>query len=165
MDYNRIESLKDEGFEGFETIESMMQNACRNVPHVPGVYFVLNPDLRKEFMAESTGGWFKKRNPSVEILALESNWIENALILNMGKAGGSDSSATLNSRLKQYMRFGQGKPVGHWGGRLIWQLNKSSELLICWRELLDDEPREIEKAYIQDFVRIFGKRPFANLTG
>ncbi|MBT4361920.1 MAG: hypothetical protein HOD11_13230 [Candidatus Marinimicrobia bacterium] len=165
MDYNSIASIQEEGFKGFETIGSMMQNACQNVPHIQGVYFVLNQNHIKDFLEESTGGWFKKKNPSVEQNVLEQNWVNDAIVLNMGKAGGSSSSATLNSRLKQYMNFGQGKPVGHWGGRLIWQLSTSSDLVICWKELLDDEPREVEKAYIQDFIHEFGKRPFANLTG
>jgi hypothetical protein len=165
MDYNSIESLQDEGFKGFVAIQSMMQNTCMNVPFIQGVYFVLNTTYEKTFLAESTGGWFKKKDPSVKQSDLERNWVDNTIVLNMGKAGGRDSNATLNSRLKQYMRFGQGKPVGHWGGRLIWQLSNSSELLICWKELPDDEPREIEREYIQDFFRVFGKRPFANLTG
>jgi hypothetical protein len=165
MDYNSTKSLKEHGFEGFETIGSMMDNSCKNVPCEQGIYFVLNLDLTKDFLTESTGGWFKKRNPSVEQYILEQNWVDNTLILNMGKAGGSESSATLNSRLRQYMQFGRGKAVGHWGGRLIWQLSNSSDLTICWKILPNDEPRDIERAFIQDFYRVFGKRPFANLTG
>jgi hypothetical protein len=165
MDYNSLESLKEYGFEGFESIGSMMHNSCGNVPQEQGIYFVLNPDMNKEFIKESTGGWFKKKNPSLPQHKLESNWVEDTLVLYIGKAGGPDSSATLNSRLKQYMQFGQGKAVGHWGGRLIWHLKNSHELILCWKKLPADNPRDVEKNLIQDFAQTYGMRPFANLVG
>jgi hypothetical protein len=54
---------------------------------------------------------------------------------------------TLRSRLKQYLKFGQGKNIGHYGGRLIWQLEHHSELVLCWLPMNEDEPRELEKNY------------------
>ena len=62
------------------------------------------------------------------------------------------------------MCFGQGKPVGHWGGRLIWQLEDAKDLIVCWKVLEKEEPREEEKKMIQAFKKQHeGKRPFANL--
>jgi len=29
------------------------------------------------------------------------------------------------------MKFGQGSPTGHWGGRYIWQLEDYKKLIIC----------------------------------
>lgn len=43
------------------------------------------------------------------------------------------------------MSFGQGKPVGHWGGRLIWQLEDVKDLIVCWKVLEKEEPRDVEK--------------------
>jgi hypothetical protein len=70
----------------------------------------------------------------------------------------------LQSRLRQYFSFGQGKNIGHYGGRLIWQLENSKELIVCWKALPAEDPRAIEADYIQQFVNEFSKRPFANLA-
>jgi len=85
--------------------------------------------------------------------------------LYIGKAGGSGSSATLRNRLTAYIRFGAGRPVGHWGGRLIWQLRDASDLQICWKSTGDHQPREVEKQLIHAFITAHGTRPFANLAG
>lgn len=62
------------------------------------------------------------------------------------------------------MCFGQGKPVSHWGGRLIWQLEDAKDLIVCWKVLEKEEPRNVEKEMIQEFKEQHkGKRPFANL--
>ena len=95
---------------------------------------------------------------------LKNNLVEDTLVVYIGKAGGSNSRATLHSRLKQYMRFGEGKPVGHWGGRLIWQLENHRELTVCYKTLANSEPREEEKKLILEFESIHGKIPFANLA-
>lgn len=40
MRFDSVESLRDEGFEGFIRIGELMQD-CSNVPHERGVYLVL----------------------------------------------------------------------------------------------------------------------------
>ena len=66
-----------------------------------------------------TGEFFKGKNPNVVLDELKKNWIDDTLVVYIGKAGGGNSKATLKSRLRQYFGFGQGKSIGHWGGRLI----------------------------------------------
>lgn len=62
------------------------------------------------------------------------------------------------------MSFGQGKPVDHWGSRLIWQLEDAKNLIVCRKVLEKEEPRDVEKGMIQEFKKQHkGKRPFANL--
>jgi len=90
--------------------------------------------------------------------------VEGAIVIYIGKAGKDGSSATLQSRLKQYFGFGRGGNVGHWGGRLIWQIKNSAELVVCWKALPTDDPRTVEAAFIRQFIAKFGKRPFANLS-
>jgi hypothetical protein len=112
----------------------------------------------------TTGGWFKKRNPTVSHDILTAHWVDAAHVLYIGKAGASDGSATLRSRLRQYLAFGSGKAIGHWGGRLIWHLPDSENLVVCWKITPDEVPRAVEQRLIQDFVKSYGRRPFANLT-
>jgi hypothetical protein len=113
------------------------------------------------FLTESVGGHFKGKNPTVAVNKLRSKWVEDALVLNIGKAGAG--KATLRSRLKQYVRFGQGEAVGHHGGRYIWQLAHSENQRVC-RKVTPDDPRTVEKALIENFETAYGKLPFANLN-
>ncbi|NMH26249.1 hypothetical protein [Flavobacterium solisilvae] len=159
-----MDKYKKLGFQGFLTIEELQRNSSV-IPKSMGIYYVLNLKRGKQrFLNIGTGGFFKDKNPNVSILELEQNWIENTEIIYIGKAGSLDGSATLQSRLKQYLNFGLGKKVGHWGGRYIWQIENSQELLICWKILDKEEPRKVEKDHIELFKKEYGKRPFANLT-
>lgn len=158
-----ISQLKTLGFKGFETIENIKCTNYDMLPKEIGIYIILYTADYTEFLSVSTGGAVKGRDPNVSIEELERNWVNNTPILYIGKAGGERSSATIHSRLKQYFRFGEGKPVGHWGGRYIWQLDKADALTVCWLELPDAIPAQIETALIKEFSAHYGQRPFANL--
>ncbi|HVX28920.1 MAG TPA: hypothetical protein VHA53_00465, partial [Nitrolancea sp.] len=68
----------------------------------------------------------------------------------------------LRRRLDEYRRYGAGEPVAHTGGRYIWQLADSRELLVAWRE--EPAALALEQSLIQSFKAMHdGKRPFANL--
>ena len=135
------------------------------IPKTKGVYIVLNLDNKPpEFLTDGTGGYFKGKNPNVSVGELKSNWVDNTIVVYIGKAGKEGSKATLVSRLRQYFRFGQGINVGHWGGRLVWQLKNSKDLVVCWKVLPTEDPRIVEALLIQQFKSIFSKRPFANIT-
>ncbi len=60
------------------------------------------------------------------------------------------------------MSFGRGSNVGHWGGRLIWQLADVDEMLVCWKET-SEVSRKVEEGMIADFKLKYGQWPFANL--
>jgi hypothetical protein len=90
-------------------------------------------------------------------------WLDDAIVLYIGKAGGGDSSAVLQERLWAYMRFGAGEPVAHWGGRFIWQLQNCRDLIVCWKATGEGDAAKLESELIRDFVAIHGRRPFANL--
>ena len=162
---NSIEEIKKAGFSGFKKMRDLFIDSS-SIPKTRGVYLVLNPSNDKpRYLQTGTGGYFKGKNPNVSVDELKSNWVDNALIVYIGKAGGEGSKATLNSRLKQYFGFGQGRNVGHYGGRLIWQLEHSADLIVCWKLLPNDDPETIESQLIKSFVTKFSKRPFANLKG
>ena len=160
-----IDKLKAEGFQGFVRMRALMEGSII-LPDLPGVYVVLyTKGEHPQFLDEGTGGFFKQRNPNVALDELEANWVDNAQIVYIGKAGThtKPSSATIRSRLSQYIRFGLGQSVGHWGGRYIWQIRESQDLLVCWKPT-EDEPRDVERAMIAQFKSAHhGCRPFANL--
>ena len=164
MKFNDIDEIKKAGFMGFKKMSELF--ACTySIPKEKGVYLVLNPNQKSPiFLQTGTGGHFKGKNPNVQIDELKSNWVDDSLVVYIGKAGKEGSQATLQSRLRQYFRFGQGKNVGHWGGRFIWQLKKSEELIVCWKTLPTSDPRTVEAELIRQFVSEFTKRPFANLV-
>ncbi|MBQ0085808.1 MAG: hypothetical protein KBS65_06175 [Prevotella sp.] len=152
------------GFEGFVTIQDLMTSMLC-VPKKKGVYAIIRLSNDKpHFLKVGTGGHFKGKDPNVPITELENNWVCDTDIVYIGKAGSIKGSATLHSRLNQYMKFGQGKNIGHKGGRYIWQLADSKLLLVCWLTTPDEDPEDVEKNLIQDFkLAHCGNRPFANL--
>lgn len=164
LEFNDIATIRESGFLGFAKIHDLINN-CSLIPNVKGVYMILCWDQTlAEFLSVGTGGHFKGRDPNISLAELQHHWIENTIVVYIGKAGGDDSKATLRSRLTQYFRFGQGKNVGHYGGRLIWQLKNSKDLLVCWKPLLNEDPRSVEAELIRQFVNTYKKRPFANLA-
>ena len=173
MEYRTIDDLKKAGFKGFCTVEDLRKDLS-GIPAVAGVYMVVyQGDGMPEFLENGTGGFFKGKNPNVPVSELKSNWVKDTCVVYIGKAGGVDakgkkSNSKLQKRISDYLDFGNGVSVGHWGGRLIWQIKDSKDLLFCWKAIPEQvgNPVEIEKELIADFKRQYGgKRPFANLKG
>jgi hypothetical protein len=142
------------GFEGFVSFAGLDLGV---VPASGGVYVLLREeDQPPRFLALSPAGWFKGRNPSLEPADLVDRWVSGAHVVYIGKAGTS-----LRQRLTAYRRHGQRAPVGHWGGRLVWQVG-NPEYVVAWK-VTEDERREVERRMIAAFVAAYGRRPFANL--
>jgi len=163
MNFKNIEELKELGFQGFKKMGDLFLDSSM-IPKTKGVYMVLKLDEDPEFLSVGTGGFFKGKNPNVPIAELKANWVADTIVVYIGKAGKEGSSATLNSRLKQYFGFGQGRDIGHYGGRLIWQLKGSENLVVCWNALPREDPRMVEANLIREFVSKYSARPFANLA-
>ena len=147
--------LAKAGFTGW-----MPFSAARNSNECPrngGVYVVRYGDPNPpKFLPKSCGGWFKDRDPSVAPDALDANWVEGAEIIYIGKAD------DLRRRIRQFADFGTGKPIGHWGGRLIWHLPNPEHLQIAWLETPGRSPLQVEGELIAQFRDEYGKPPFAN---
>ena len=166
--FSSADSLRSHGFTGFLSIRELRECDLQCVPGVRddiGVYVVLRTEEGvPTFLAKSTGGRFKGRDPNVSRVELRAHWVDGTTIMYVGKAGSSGKSATLRSRLRQYLAFGAGTPIGHWGGRFIWHLSSSENLVVCWKKTPDEESREVERRMIQEFKKAFHDcRPFANL--
>lgn len=158
------EDLANLEFEGFVSVRNLRASRLSEVPACPGVYVFLRAgDTPPTFLKTSPGGRFKSKDPTVPIEVLKRRWVPETTIVYIGKAGGQRKPPTLRKRLQQYLDFGAGKPVGHWGGRFIWQLTDAEELVVCWRPLDDVDPESIESTMLAEFERKHASLPFANL--
>jgi hypothetical protein len=141
------------------------------LPDSQGIYFVIYPHEWPEdlFLAKGTGGHFKGKDPNVSIEELWSNWVEDADILYIGKAGGIRNNgtpikSTLMKRIIMLLRFGNGKNIGHRGGRYLWQHENSPDFRVYWYRCTDENPICLEKQLINDFQKMYHKKPYANLV-
>jgi hypothetical protein len=147
-------SLEATGFVGWVPFSEIATSAC---PSSGGVYVITYSGAEPVgFSGRSCGGWFKGRDPAVPRQALIANWVEHAEVVYIGKAD------QLKRRLQQFADFGAGKPVGHWGGRLIWQLRSIDALRVAWKETRGRVPRAVELELLANFRALHGKPPFAN---
>jgi hypothetical protein len=108
----------------------------------------------------SVGGRFKDKDPSVSRDDLLTNWVNKTEVIYIGKAS---SSRGLRKRLKQYMDFGAGRPVAHWGGRFIWQIENCDDLVVAWKCAEEEAAEQFEARLQHDFYVQYGRLPFANL--
>lgn len=164
MNTKELEQLKKDGFCGFKTVAELRKN-INIVPELTGVYVLLRPnDDEPVFLEKGTGGFFKKKNPNVAFPKLGAKWVRDTSIVYIGKADISPKTGErgLRTRLKEYLDFGQGQNIGHWGGRYVWQLKDSAELVVCWKRV-DSNAEQVEKQMIITFHAKHGKYPFANL--
>lgn len=153
-----IEKLKESGFKGFKSV-AQLRMSLEDIPQEKGVYVVIrDTDDAPDFVKVGTGGRHKGRNPNVEIEQLETNWVGGTSIVYIGQ-----TERNLKKRLRELIKFGQGQPVAHWGGRLLWQLRDAENLKVAWKELPDQNPKEVERNMLTDFESIYFKLPFANL--
>jgi len=159
MNFDTLDSVRLAGFTGFLPPPVLYRSNCSQIPPLPGIYLVLRAtSLPPQFTPLNRGGHFKGRDPTLPISTLQARWVPGTAVLYIGKA-----STSLRRRLSSYIKFGYGHPVGHWGGRLIWQLTDCDQLLLCWQPVVGTDPREMERLLIEEFVEKYGRLPFANL--
>jgi hypothetical protein len=154
--------LESAGFVGWRTWEKLRETDFSEVPSAPAAYVVYRPSTGEpSLLATNPGGRFKDQDPSVTVEMLRAKWVPDSLVVYIGKAD------VASRRLKQFARFGAGEPVGHWGGRYLWQLADSADLLVAWHAIAWSEAaRDYEKRLLARFAELHaGARPFANLTG
>lgn len=96
--------------------------------------------------------------------ALAAEWVADADVLFIGKAGpGSKGNRGLRRQIQEFVDFGNGKPPGHWDGRLIWQLADPGTLLVAWQELPAEALNAAQANHHAQFIQHHGRLPFANL--
>ena len=162
MPINR-QTLKADGFTGFRPLGDLDIN---RIPQKPGIFAVLSLEGNTpQFLAKSTAGIFKKKDPTLKADAVAAEWVDGADVLYVGKAGpGSKGNRGLRRQIQEFVDFGKGKPPGHWDGRLIWQLATAGSLIIAWKELPVEQLNAAEAGCHAAFVEEYGRLPFANLV-
>ena len=156
-------TLKEDGFAGFRQIEHLEIN---RIPQRQGLFAILRPEgFEPRYLPKSTAGVFKKKNPSLAEAELAGEWVAEADILFIGKAGpGSNGNRGLRRQIQEFVDFGKGRPPGHWDGRLIWQLAGAGALLVAWKELPVEELNRAHVDYHARFRECYGRLPYANLV-
>lgn len=144
--------LESIGFSGFITFADIREPRALAMPKERGVYVVIRRGEGTPTILPSSPG----KGGSYDVAVLAERWVIGTPILYIGKA---DGSRGIHQRLKQYARRGS----SHTGGRAIWQLADSDELLVGWAETAEELGRAVEKRWIARFVHTFGRRPFANV--
>ncbi len=160
IDFGRS-ALDAAGFEGWRTWDELRLSSFEGVPPGPCVYVVFRVATDEpSFLAESPAGRFKGQNPTVPIDVLRAAWVPGAQVVYVGKG------SVGKRRLRQYAQYGAGRPVGHRGGRYIWQLVDAPDLLVAWCSVGNsDGAREHERRLLLHFADLHaGRLPFANLA-
>lgn len=167
--------IENYGFKGGISVEEFLTSRTASLNQVPsesGIYIVVYPYKKFEnmFIPIGTGGHFHNEDPNVSLEELDSNWVENADIIYIGKAGGTSKKgrvykATLRKRIGQLLSFGNYKKIGHRGGRYLWQHISAKDFRIYWYQCKDAENAiEVEHELLAGFVKEYKKLPFANLV-
>ena len=151
-----IDDLKTQGFEGFVPVYDL-KKSTDVVPEKEGIYLVLRLENDEpEFLIENPGGHYNKKNPTEDIAVLRNRWIPGCHILYVGE------TVDLKERITTLMKYANGEPERHWGGRYMWQIKGSENHLICWR--LTDKHEAAKKEFIKTFkAHHNNKKTFANI--
>jgi hypothetical protein len=149
------------GFDGFVSFDALRNGALAEVPTSGGAYVVLR--LSKDdpsFLDASCGGHFKGKDPTEVAHVLQAKWVSDTPVVYIGKGD------NLQRRLKEYAEFGAGRPIGHWGGRYIWQLADRDQLVVAWKSCEQEQTAAaLEKELLTAFKRANGGHlPFANIA-
>jgi hypothetical protein len=152
--------LEAHGFVGWQSWDQLRASRSKSIPPDPAAYVVYRRSVsRPVFLDRSPAGQHKGQDSTESVDVLWQHWVPEARVMNIGKAD------VAKKRLSAYGRFGAGRNSGHRGGRYIWQLADSAELLVAWHPIDWEETAEdYEKRLIKLFRKQHnGMRPFANL--
>jgi len=156
--------LEAEGFEGFFTVEQLYAEGCEGLPNEPGVYAIIRESLAApEFLLNSVAPIYRGQSPTQPIATLNERWVPGAQVLYFGRARGPGVRSLLRQRVKRLLRFGNGRVVGHWGGRFIWQLRDHAAFRVAWKTTHAEDADPTEARLQNLFREYYGALPFANL--
>lgn len=154
-----INGLAGIGFKGFYKVEDLTVARIRaDISNLSGIYVVIRESSElPEFLSINPGGKHKGKDPTVSIKELLKKWVDESSVLYIGKAN------NLRQRIGELIRFSQGEPIGHWGGRYLWQIAGSKQFLVAWLDKPGRDPYDLEAEYLNFFEEEYGMLPYANL--
>jgi hypothetical protein len=157
QDQFTIDHLRDLGFIGFVPLASLPKR-CPSLTAEPGVYVVVrDPASTHGYLDRSVGGRFKGQDGTVDVPTLTDAWVPGPDCLYIGQ-----TTTRVRSRVECLVAYGRGEPVGHRGGRYLWQLRQHGELLVAWQ--VNDDPIRLERELLDAFETGYGRLPFASLV-
>jgi hypothetical protein len=174
MPFTSLENIVKQGFTGCVKVSDLqtIKGAYEQIPDEAGVYFILRlAQSEAEFLILNPSRIYGKHKEKphlhsfpVQILQKKFEKVKTSVVVYIGKAGGKESGATLRSRLKEYMDAGLTTKGSnsHSGGRAIWQLKDSADLLICWKASHKDDAEDLERTLLKQFKSLYGSLPLAN---
>jgi len=94
----------------------LMPHGCPAVPLDGGMYVVIHPERRAEFAAESVGGHFKGKNPTVSIYQLKNKWVEGLQFSMSARPSrlGRGSTSSRGSGVANRSGIGVAATCGSW---------------------------------------------------
>lgn len=151
--------LQASGFHGFGAIQELRNGQIREVPIGGGVYVVLRElDSKPVFLEANPSYRFKGKDPTLSKSELVANWVEGAHVIYIGKGD------ILQRRVKELIDFRQGEKIGHWGGRLVWQVEDAADFVIAWKLAGPAQAAsDLKSDLLAEFRSAYGQLPSANL--
>ena len=138
--------------------ELMCLDNLLRIPQVSGVYVVDTPrnDFMPEISSETTGPeFFKGRSLLYSAEELQKKFMQSdRKRIYIGKA------TNLRQRISHMIRYGMGENIPHRGGRAVWQIMNSRELLFGWCPC--ENPRGVEHEMLVAYRLAYNVYPMAN---
>ncbi|MDD2476938.1 MAG: hypothetical protein PHI32_13645 [Dysgonamonadaceae bacterium] len=151
-------------FLNFYTFENLWLNGFRSIPNEKGIYIVMVPEQFDVQFLENTTAITTHNGKNLLYPACDLRTKYNSSdrkILYVGKAGGENNK--LRQRIRQYVKYGYGEANNHRGGRAIWQIKNSEQLLIGYH--ICEKPRDEESILLAEYYSKYGTFPVANWKG
>ena len=146
------------GFSGFVTVGDVLDGGLPQDASLSecGVYLVCRPPgFKPRFIPPEEAAAAGNVDNPLSASDLRAKWVDRAEVLYIGQ-----TTRPLQERLGELCKYAIGCAHNHYGGRILWQLRDSRQLLLCWKPT--QKPGEFEGELIDGFKRELGKFPFAN---
>lgn len=162
-------ALKAYGFVGFLPVAALRGRRYRGAPRrgddrrsLGGVYLAYRPSSAlPQFLAVNPcGRW--RGDLSKPVNVLRERWVPRSHVVYVGKADPTEAGNSLHTRVRTYLRFGEGHNARHAGGYRTWQLADSQDLLVAWKVIEAEPPLAVEARLLAAHAARYGRLPFAN---
>lgn len=145
-------------------MEDLYKDKCLKIINQKGIYIVkVTEGHVPNFLYNTTAiRDYLGRDMLYRVTVLSDKYSKgDKAVLYIGKAGGVNHS--LDKRIRQLVKYGAGEVKNHRGGRAIWQIQNSRDLLLGYLEC--EQPEIYEKKLLIEYKEKYGVLPVANWQG